>query len=153
MLVLATNTMHRVAPAIEAATTLPLLHIVDPTGAALRNAGVDRVGLLGTRFTMEQDFYRGRLSERFDVQVLTPAPAERQEIHRIIFDELCLGRVEPGSRQAMLDVMVQLRRNGAQAVILGCTEIGLLVTQGDTDLPLFDTTILHANAAVAAMLA
>ncbi|WP_374354095.1 aspartate/glutamate racemase family protein [Chitinimonas sp.] len=153
LLVLATNTMHLVAPAIEAATAIPLLHIVDPTGAALRAASIDCVGLLGTRFTMEQDFYRGRLESMHGLRVITPAQPARERVHQVIFDELCLGRIEEDSRRDYLDIVAQLQAAGAQAVILGCTEIGLLLRQSDCALPLFDTTALHAQAAVDAMLA
>ncbi len=146
-LVLCTNTMHKVGPAIEAAVGIPLFHIADPTAAAIKQAGFSTVGLLGTRFTMEQDFYRDRLRQRHGLQVLTPAPAERDIVHRIIYEELCLGQVVPASRDAYRRVMAQLAAQGAQAIILGCTEISLLVDQADSALPLFDTTAIHARAA------
>lgn len=148
LLVLCTNTMHKVAPAIEAATRLPLLHIADPTGAAVSAAGCRTVGLLGTRFTMEQDFYRARLAERHGLTVLVPEAADREVIHRVIYDELCLGRIEPGSRAEYRRIMAALEARGAQAIILGCTEIALLVGAADARVPLFDTTALHARAAV-----
>jgi aspartate racemase len=147
LLVLCTNTMHIVAPAIEAATPLPLLHIADPTAAAIRAAGLARVGLLGTRFTMEQGFYRERLA-RHGVEALLPGAAERAQVHRVIYEELCLGQVRDHSRRFYRDVIAGLVERGAQGVILGCTEIGLLVGAQEAAVPLFDTTLLHAQAAV-----
>lgn len=146
-LVLCTNTMHKVAPAIEAAASIPLLHIADPTARAIKNAGINTVGLLGTRFTMEQDFYRARLQEQHGLQVLTPAADDRDTLHRIIYEELCLGKIEPSSRADYRRIMAALVAQGAQAIILGCTEITLLVNQNDADVPLFDTTRLHAREA------
>jgi aspartate racemase len=143
-LVLCTNTMHKVADSIEAAVALPLLHIADPTGEALRGAGHRRVGLLGTRFTMEQDFYVERLRSRHGLEVLLPPPEDRELVHRVIYDELCLGEVKDSSRQAYRAVMQRLVQRGAEAIILGCTEITLLVGPGYADVPLFDTTALHA---------
>ena len=143
-LVVCTNTMHKVAPAIEAAVTIPLFHIADPTATAIKAAGHQRVGLLGTRFTMEQDFYRARLASRHGLEVLVPDPAERDLVHRIIYEELCLGQVTPASRAAYRQVMAALVARGAKAIILGCTEIGLLVNQDDATVPLFDTTAIHA---------
>ncbi|HRM70757.1 MAG TPA: aspartate/glutamate racemase family protein [Thauera phenylacetica] len=147
-IVLCTNTMHKVAPAIEAATNIPLLHIADPTAAAIRRAGLSRVGLLGTRFTMEQAFYRGRLAERHGIEVLVPEPDDRERVHRVIYEELCLGRVEDASRAGYREVMRRLVERGAQGIVLGCTEISLLVAAGDARVPLFDTTAIHAGAAV-----
>jgi aspartate racemase len=152
LLVLCTNTMHKVADAIEVAATIPLLHIADCTGAAIRAAGLRRVGLLGTRFTMEQDFYRGRLAARHGLEVIVPASDERDAVHRIIYDELCLGHVREDSRAVYRNVIAGLVAQGADAVILGCTEIGLLVGPDDARVPLFDTTALHAARAVEAML-
>lgn len=146
-LVVCTNTMHKVAPAIEAAVTIPLLHIADATAKAIRAAGLASVGLLGTRFTMEQDFYRERLASH-GIEVIVPMADERDEVHRIIYDELCQGRVEPDSREAYRRIMAKLVARGAQGLILGCTEIGLLVSAGDASVPMFDTTALHAEAAV-----
>jgi aspartate racemase len=146
-LVLCTNTMHKVADHIEAAVAIPLLHIVDPTAAAIKGAGHTTVGLLGTRFTMEQAFYRERLIERHGLQVLVPEAADREAIHRIIFEELCLGVVRPESRSLYRNIMAKLAAQGAEAIILGCTEISLLVSQADAEVPLFDTTALHAQAA------
>lgn len=147
MVVLCTNTMHKVAHHIEAAVSLPLLHIADPTAAALKLAGVQRVGLLGTRFTMEQAFYRDRLTEQHGLQVITPDADQRESVHRIIYEELCLGTIRPESRQVYRDVMTSLVAQGAQAIILGCTEISLLVADHDSTVPLLDTTSLHARAA------
>jgi aspartate racemase len=145
-LVLCTNTMHRVADAITAAVPLPLLHIADATADALQAAAVTRVGLLGTRFTMEQDFYRARLRQR-GFQVLVPDPPGREDVHRIIYDELCQGVIRDASRARYREVIAALQAQGAEAVILGCTEISLLVGAGDATVPLFDTTALHARAA------
>lgn len=153
LLVLCTNTMHKVADAIEAATPLPLLHIADSTGEAIFAAGLRRVGLVGTRFTMEQDFYRDRLAQRHGLEVIVPGPDAREAVHRIIYDELCRGLVREASRATYRDVIAELVAQGAEAVILGCTEIGLLVGADDARVPLFDTTALHAARAVEAMLA
>ena len=147
-LVLCTNTMHKVAPAIEAAVTIPLLHIADPTARAIRAAGVRTVGLLGTRFTMEQDFFRGRMEDLHGIEVVVPDAADRDTVHRIIYDELCLGVVREVSRDAYRCVIARLVERGAQAVILGCTEISLLVGADDASVPMFDTTAIHAQAAV-----
>lgn len=147
-LLLCTNTMHRVAPQVEAAVAIPLLHIADATAERLKARGVGRVGLLGTRFTMEQDFYKGRLSGRFGIEALVPEAAERDEVHRVIFEELCLGRVLDGSRARLLAAIDGLARRGAEGVILGCTEISLLVRQEHTPAPLFDTAAIHAAEAV-----
>ncbi|OJA07086.1 aspartate/glutamate racemase family protein [Halomonas sp. QHL1] len=152
-LLIATNTMHKVAPAIEQAITIPLLHIADATAEQLIADGITRVGLLGTRFTMEQDFYIGRLEQQFGIEVVVPDQSERETIHRVIFDELCQGRVEDASRQRYLAIIDSLHAQGAQAVILGCTEIAMLVGQRDTTVPLYDTTALHAQRAVAWALA
>ncbi len=146
-LVLCTNTMHKVAPTIQAAVTIPLLHIADPTAAAIRAAGFTKVGLLGTRFTMEEDFYRARLIEQHGLEVVIPAPADREIIHRIIYDELCLGKVIDASRTQYQRIMQALVMQGAQCIILGCTEISLLVSAQDAKVPLFDTTAIHALAA------
>jgi aspartate racemase len=147
-LVLCTNTMHKVAPAMERAAGLPLLHIADPTAAAARALGLTRVGLLGTRFTMEEDFYKGRLRDQHGLEVLVPDPAARATVHQVIYQELCLGQVREESREAYRRVIAGLVAAGAQGIILGCTEIGLLVGPGDAPVPLFDTTRLHALAAV-----
>ncbi|MBJ7549841.1 aspartate/glutamate racemase family protein [Marinomonas ostreistagni] len=147
-LLICTNTMHKVAEDIDDAISIPLIHIADATGEALKQAGVKRVGLLGTAFTMEQDFYKGRLSERYDLEVLVPKAEDRALIHRVIFQELCVGITTNASKAEYLRIIEALKEQGAEAVILGCTEIGMLVTQADTDTPLFDTTEIHAGAAV-----
>jgi len=146
-IVLCTNTMHKVAGAIESAVSIPLLHIADPTATAIKAAGCTRVGLLGTRFTMEQAFYRDRLRAH-GIDVLVPGEREREYVHRVIYDELCLGIVREDSRAAYRDIMRGLVESGAEAIILGCTEIALLVGAADAAVPVFDTTSLHAQAAV-----
>ncbi|MFA6445381.1 MAG: aspartate/glutamate racemase family protein [Sterolibacterium sp.] len=146
-LVLCTNTMHKVAPAIEAAVRIPLLHIADPTAEEIKKAGLSTVGLLGTRFTMEQEFYKDRLRERHGLNVLVPKQQDREIVHRIIYEELCLGKVIDESRSVYRRVMADLKQQGAQAIILGCTEISLLVGQRDSAVPLFDTTGIHARKA------
>jgi aspartate racemase len=153
MIVLCTNTMHKVADAIAGAVRVPLLHIADPTAAAIRARGLTTVGLLGTRFTMEDDFYTARLVQQHGLRVLTPPATARELVHRVIYDELCLGVIRPESRAAYRAVMEQLAAAGAEGIILGCTEITLLVDASDSPLPLFDTTRLHAVAAVEAALA
>lgn len=152
LLVLCTNTMHKVADAIEAATTIPLLHIGDVTARAVRSSGIDRVGLLATAYTMEHDFLRDRLASH-GLTVLVPEPADRAEVHRIIYDELCLGVVTEASREVYRGVIQRLVAEGAQGVILGCTEIELLVDQTDSPVPVFPTTRLHVESAVSAALA
>jgi aspartate racemase len=146
-LVLCTNTMHKVVPAIEDAVHIPLLHIADPTAEAITRAGYTQVGLLGTRFTMEQAFYRDRLSERHGLQVVIPNPADRDRVHRVIYGELCLGTVSADSRNEYRRIIADLVAQGAQAVILGCTEISLLIGPTDSAVPLFDTTAIHARKA------
>lgn len=143
-----TNTMHKLADRIEAAVRVPLLHIVDAVGVALQTAGLKRPLLLATRFTMEQDFYLSRLQNRYGISAIVPGADDRQLVHDVIFDELCRGRVEEGSRRRYLDVIARGKARGADGVILGCTEIGLLIRPEDVDLPTFDSTILHADAAV-----
>ncbi len=151
-ILIATNTMHVVAEQVQAATSLPLLHIADSTGATLKANGVRRVALLGTRFTMEQPFYRARLEERYGMDVLVPSATERETIHRVIYDELCHGKVLERSREQFLSIIARLRENGAEAVIEGCTEIVMLVQKEHTDVPLYDTTALHVVRAVDFML-
>ncbi|MYM94462.1 aspartate/glutamate racemase family protein [Duganella vulcania] len=146
-LVLCTNTMHKVAPAIEAAVDIPLFHIADPTAAAIKQAGHTKVGLLGTRFTMEQAFYKDRLRERHGLDVIVPGQHDRDIVHRIIYEELCLGRIVDASRAEYRRIIAGLVEQGAQAIILGCTEISLLVAPQDADVPLFDTTAIHARQA------
>jgi aspartate racemase len=152
-LVLCTNTMHREADAIEAAVHIPLLHIADPTAEAIKAAGLSKVGLLGTAFTMEHDFYRGRLEKRHGLEVLVPDADDRKVVHDIIYRELVAGQVLDTSREVYRGVIARLVERGAQAVILGCTEIMLLVGWEDSAVPVFDTTELHALAAVERALA
>ena len=152
LIVLATNTMHRVAESIAAAVDVPLLHIVDPTAQAIKAAGLGRIGLIGTRFTMEEAFYRERLETRHGIKVLVPDEADRALVHRVIFEELCLGVTNPQSRAAYRAVMRKLVSRGAQGIILGCTEFSLLIGADDAQVPLFDTTALHARAAADAAL-
>jgi aspartate racemase len=146
-LVLCTNTMHKVVPEIESAICIPLLHIADPTADEIKQAGISTIGLLGTRFTMEQLFYRDRLSKRHGLHVLIPEQEDRDVVHRIIYEELCLGSVLPQSRSEYRRIIADLVARGAEAVILGCTEISLLVGSQDSDVPLFDTTSIHARRA------
>ncbi len=146
-LVLCTNTMHKVAGAIEAAVQIPLLHIADPTAWEIKQAGLTTIGLLGTRFTMEQDFYKDRLHERHGLKVLIPSPQDREIVHGVIYEELCLGKINPLSLAEYRRIMAGLIDQGAQGIILGCTEISLLVGQQDSAVPLFDTTAIHARHA------
>jgi aspartate racemase len=147
-LVICTNTMHRMADEIQEATRLPLLHIADATGIKIKAQGLKNVGLLGTKFTMLGDFYRKRLEEHHGLRVLVPNEDDRKTIHEIIYDELVLGKIQDESRDAYLDVIAHLKEKGADGVILGCTEIPLLVKQSDVKIPIFDTTSIHAEAAV-----
>lgn len=147
-IVLCTNTMHKVAPAIEAAVAIPLLHIADATAAVIKQAGGRRVGLLGTKFTMQQPFYRERLSELHSIEVVLPNEPEQDNLHRIIYQELCQGVIDAESKQAVRKMMAGLAWQGVDGIILGCTEIGLLVSKADAAVPLFDTTAIHASAAV-----
>ena len=151
-IVLCTNTMHKVADVIESRCTLPFLHIADATGRAITQQSMNRVALLGTRYTMEQDFYRGRLEKEFGIETLIPPADERDEINRIIFDELCQGQFSAPSRDYYEQVISRLAYQGAQGVIFGCTEIGLLVPAERSVLPVFDTTAIHATDAVEFML-
>lgn len=146
-IVLCTNTMHKLASDIQQASTLPLLHIADATAQAVLAQGIQTIGLLGTRYTMEQDFYRGRLEQQ-GLRVLTPPAEEREQVHQIIYQELCQGTICPESKTRYQQIIAGLHTRGAQGVILGCTEIGLLISQADSALPIFDTTLLHAEAAV-----
>lgn len=152
LLLICTNTMHKMAPQVEAAITIPLLHIVDPAARRIVDAGLSKVALLGTAFTMEQDFYRDRLAQH-GLDVLVPDTADRATVHRIIYDELVAGIVTEDSRAAYRDIIARLVGQGAQAVILGCTEIMLLVRPEDSAVPLFDTTALHVEGALEAALA
>lgn len=146
--VLCTNTMHKVVDQIQAGIHIPLLHIADATGERIQAAHLKRIGLLGTRFTMEEDFYKARLVDKFGLEVIVPDADERQMVNQVIFDELCFGVISPASKAAYLKAMQHLAQRGAEGIILGCTEIGLLVKQADFSLPLFDTTQIHAEAAV-----
>lgn len=148
-LLICTNTMHKVAEEIEAAISIPLLHIGDATGKVLQDKGISTVGLLGTAFTMEQEFYRGRLENRYAMDVVIPEESDRKIVHEVIFNELCLGKHLEQSRQNYLRIINTLTARGAEAVILGCTEIGMLVKQSDSKVHLLDTTMLHAQQAVA----
>jgi aspartate racemase len=152
-LVLCTNTMHKVADAIEAAVRIPLFHIADPTAEVIRAAGMTTVGLLGTRFTMEQGFYKDRLHERHGLQVLVPDAADRAIVHRVIYEELCLGQALDASRAEYRRIIATLAERGAEGIILGCTEISLLVGAPDAAVPLFDTTAIHARKAAELALA
>ena len=147
-IVLCTNTMHRLADAIEASASIPLLHIADPTAERIKEAGLQRVGLLGTAFTMEQDFYKGRLQSKHGLDVIVPDADDRKVVHDVIYKELVLGKINAESREAYRAIIARLIEKGAEAVILGCTEIMLLVSEKDSAVPLFDTTTLHALAAV-----
>lgn len=147
-LLICTNTMHKVAPQIEQAISIPILHIADSTAQRLLEDGVRKVGLLGTRFTMEQEFYKGRIFKNFGIEVIVPTAAEREDVHAVIYNELCLGTIDADSRARYLQIIDQLAARGAEAVILGCTEIALLVQQQHTATPLYDTTAIHAQQAV-----
>ena len=147
-LLICTNTMHKVAPEIEAAIQIPLLHIADATAEILVNEGIRTVGLLGTAFTMEQEFYKGRLTNNYGLQVLVPNEEDREIVHRVIYQELCLGDIQSDSKAEYLRIIDALAAQGAEAVILGCTEIGMLVNQTDTNVRLLDTTAIHAAKAV-----
>ncbi|NMF81781.1 aspartate/glutamate racemase family protein [Nodosilinea sp. P-1105] len=151
LVLLCTNTMHKVADAIEGRISVPFLHIADVTAAAIKAQGLSRVGLLGTKFTMEQDFYRRRLTEKHGLEVLVPQPRDRDTLHQIIYDELCLGAIAPNSRQQVHTICTTLAQAGAEGIILGCTELELLIQQAP--VPLFPTTQLHAEAAVKGALA
>ncbi len=151
-LVLCTNTMHKVAPAIEAKVRIPLLHIADPTARAVARRNLQVVGLLGTRFTMEESFYRARLESRHRLRVLVPSAQDRARVHDVIYGELCRGTIADASRREYLRIIAALAAAGAEAVILGCTEISLLVREDDAPVPLFDTTEIHARAAALAAL-
>lgn len=152
-LLICTNTMHKVAEPIASAISIPLLHIADTTGERLVKDHRKKVGLLGTAFTMEQEFYKGRLAEKFKLDVLTPEPEDRKIVHDVIYKELCLGIISDQSRQQFLAVIERLKARGADSIILGCTEIALLIQQTHTAVPLYDTTALHAAGAVARALA
>lgn len=153
VLLICTNTMHRMADEVQASVGVPLLHIADPTAEGIKAAGFNKVGLLGTAFTMEHEFYKGRLAQRHGLNVIVPGAEDRATVHRIIYEELVAGRVLPSSRKAYRDIIARLIEDGAEAIILGCTEIMLLVQPEDSAVPLFDTTALHANGAIEMALA
>lgn len=146
-LVLCTNTMHKTANEIERNIGIPLLHIADATAREIKARGLTKVGLLGTRFTMEDDFYKGRLTDRHSLGVIIPSEVERHTVHRVIYEELCLGQIEQSSKERCATIMNNLVRSGAEGIILGCTEIGLLISEDDSPVPAFDTTRIHAAAA------
>jgi len=148
LVLICTNTMHKLADTVQAGIGIPLLHIADATAEKVNQAGLQQVGLLGTRFTMEEDFYRGRLAGEFGLEVMIPDAKDREMVHRIIYEELCVGAIRPESRGQVADIMSRLVEMGAQGIILGCTELGLLVGPEDCRVPLFDTTRVHALAAV-----
>lgn len=147
-IVLCTNTMHKVADKLEARVKIPLLHIADATAQRVNEAGIRKIGLLGTRFTMEEEFYKGRLSQKYGLNVSVPNTREREIVHRVIYEELVLGRIEGHSKEQYIGIMDEMVNQGAEGIILGCTEIGLLIHQEDSQVPLFDTTRIHAEAAV-----
>ena len=152
-LVICTNTMHKVVPQLERAINIPILHLADATARRIKERGMKTVGLLGSNFTMEEDFYRGRLIEKHGLTVIIPSARNRQIVHRIIYEELCLGIVKAESREEYLRIINRMREEGAEGVIEGCTEIVMLVQQKHTDIPLFDTTAIHAQEAVSVALA
>jgi aspartate racemase len=147
-LMICTNTMHKMAKEVQDGVEVPLLHIADPTGQAIKAQGLIKIALLGTKYTMEQDFYKGRLQSEFGLEVIIPDEADRQIVHDIIYDELCVGVVKEDSRQKYQQIIQRLKTQGAEGVILGCTEIMMLIQQSGTDLPVFDTTRIHAETAV-----
>jgi len=147
-IVLCTNTMHKVADDIQAKVEIPLLHIADATAQVVIDAGLKKIGLLGTRFTMEEEFYKGRLSEKYSLSVLVPNAQAREIVHHVIYDELVVGKIEQRSKEQYIDIIEQMVDQGVEGVILGCTEIGLLIHKPDSQVPLFDTTRIHAKAAV-----
>lgn len=147
-LMICTNTMHKVAPVVQQQISIPLLHIADPTAKSVLSQGIRKIGLLGTRFTMQEDFYKGKLVHDHGLTVLTPTDTDMDMIHQVIFEELCLGLVRDISKKKYIAVIKRLEAAGAEGVILGCTEIGLLVKDQDCSIPLFDTTVIHAEAAV-----
>lgn len=147
-IVLCTNTMHKVAEEIQAGVKIPLLHIADATAELVKVSGIQNIGLLGTRFTMEEEFYKGRLTQNYGLKVWVPNAEDREIIHRVIYDELVLGKIKGRSKEQYVRIIEQIVKEGAEGIILGCTEIGLLIHQEDSPVPLFDTTRIHAEAAV-----
>lgn len=149
LIAICTNTMHRMAPEMEKVLDIPLLHIADAAGAEIERRGLKKVALLGTNFTMTEDFYRGRLLEKFEIEVVIPEEDDRKVVHNIIYDELCRGIIKEDSRKAYVEIIEGLKDRGAEGVILGCTEIPLLIKGGDVSIPVFDTTNIHSAALVA----
>ncbi len=147
-LIICTNTMHKMADEVQQNIKIPLLHIADATAEKIKSQGLKKIGLLGTRFTMEEKFYKGRLVEKHELDVIIPTADERNTVHRVIYDELCKGEINESSKAKFIDIINHLVEHGAEGIILGCTEIGLLVKQDDSRVPLFDTTKIHAEAAV-----
>jgi aspartate racemase len=147
-LLICTNTMHIMASEVQCDVGIPLIHIADATAAEVKNSGIRKIGLLGTKYTMEEDFYKGRLIQDYGLEVMIPAKADRDVVHQVIYNELCLGKILPNSRKQFVRIIKDMLARGADGVVLGCTEISLLVSQGDSPLPLFDTTEIHARAAV-----
>ena len=148
LLLICANTMHKVADHVQERVRIPLIHIIDVTAERILERGIKRVGLLGTRFTMEDGFYRKRMGERFNIEVLLPDKDERELVHRIIYEELCQGVIRQSSKESIRKIIERLKLKGAEGIILGCTELPLLIKQGDVDIPVFDTTKIHAIAAV-----
>jgi aspartate racemase len=146
--VICTNTMHKVAEEVQKQINIPILHIADATAESIKARGMKKVGLLGTKFTMEEDFYKGRLIQKHNLEIIVPTAEARELVHRVIYDELCIGEIKISSKMKYLDIIERLAREGAEGIILGCTEIGLLVKKEDSRVPLFDTTRIHAFAAV-----
>jgi aspartate racemase len=147
-IILCTNTMHKVADEVQNQIDIPILHIADATAESVKARGMKKVGLLGTKFTMEEDFYKGRLIQKHNLEIVVPIAAAREVVHRVIYDELCIGEINPSSKIEYLEIIGRLAKEGAEGIILGCTEIGLLVKEEDSRIPLFDTTRIHAIAAV-----
>lgn len=147
-IIICTNTMHKVYDDVQNNLQIPMLHIADATAEEIQARGITKIGLLGTRFTMEEDFYKGRLTEKYGLKVIIPSPAEMGEVHRVIYEELCAGKILESSKEKYSDIITGLVKEGAEGIILGCTEIGLLIKSQDSPVPLFDTTEIHANAAV-----
>jgi len=146
--IICTNTMHKMAEEVQKHIQIPLLHIADATAKKIKARGLRKIGLLGTRFAMEEDFYKGRLTKKHGLEVVIPTEEERELVHRVIYDELCIGEIKQSSKEQYVSIMDHLVRNGAEGIILGCTEISLLVRDEDSQVPLFDTTNIHAVAAV-----
>ncbi len=147
-ILICTNTMHKMVEEIQEAISIPIIHIADATAEAIKKEGLKTVGLLGTKFTMEEDFYKGRLSEKFGLEVLVPGKKDRETVHNVIYNELCLGKINQASKEKFREIIAGLEKAGAQGIILGCTEIPLLINQDDLTMPVFDTTRIHARAGV-----